>query len=469
MMLRPFFTVFLFLFSSIIGWAQLTITITSVPSNTPTDAELYIAGNFQGWNPEDLDYQFSETSNGNYVLTIDPPAGILEYKITRGAWANVEGTNAGGFLPNRTYTYDGSSSTLDLTIAGWEDLSGSGNAGSTAASNVEILDDAYFLPQLNRTRRVWIYLPPDYTTSSKTYPVLYLHDGQNVFDAATSFAGEWEVDETLNRLFDDGDYGCIVVAIDNGGSTRIDEYCPWVNPNYGGGEGGAYVDFIVETLKPDIDARYRTQTDREHTAIGGSSLGGLISSYALAAHPAVFGKAMCMSPAYWINTDIYQFVAAAGEDGTTKKYLNAGTTEGNGSVVGDVNGMESALLNAGFDPIEINKVFHTDGAHAEWYWAREFGAAYQWLFDESTVSTTMLSPSNPIRIFPNPATGFLFIEPLGQLDAPVFELYSLTGTLLQREQITRPSVRLVDIPAGQYLVRLSANGKVVLTDKVWVE
>ncbi len=86
-----------------------------------------------------------------------------------------------------------------------------------------------------------------------------MHDGQNLFIPETSFAGEWEIDESLNQLFEQGDEGCIVIGIDNGGSTRTDEYSPWVNVNFGGGEGDEYMEFIVNTLKPHIDANYRTQ------------------------------------------------------------------------------------------------------------------------------------------------------------------------------------------------------------------
>src|SRR3712207_4115220 len=132
------------------------------------------------------------------------------------------------------------------------------------------LDTAFAMPQLGRTRRVWIYLPPDYATSSKRYPVLYMHDGQNVFDAATSYAGEWGVDEALDSLHAAGDHGAIVVAVDNGHQQRMNEYSPWKHPQAGGGEGDGYVDFLALTLKPYVDARYRTRPDAASTGIMGS-------------------------------------------------------------------------------------------------------------------------------------------------------------------------------------------------------
>src|SRR5205085_11725242 len=125
---------------------------------------------------------------------------------------------------------------FNLTVLSWEDISGSGPS-STAAANVQVLNTSFFMPQLNRSRKIWLYLPPDYYTTSKTYPVLYMEDGQNLFDNATSFSGEWQIDETLNTLHSQGNYGAIVVGIDNGGGERLNEYSPWVNATYGGGQG----------------------------------------------------------------------------------------------------------------------------------------------------------------------------------------------------------------------------------------
>ncbi|MBK7634993.1 MAG: hypothetical protein IPJ13_12445 [Saprospiraceae bacterium] len=108
-----------------------------------------------------------------------------------------EGNAQGSFIPDRTATYEGSPQTVELTIAGWE---GASTAPSTASAQVRILSDTFLIPQLNRKRRIWMYLPKDYNTSAKTYPVLYMHDGQNLFDKKTSFSGEWGVDESLDSL-----------------------------------------------------------------------------------------------------------------------------------------------------------------------------------------------------------------------------------------------------------------------------
>ena len=124
-----------------------------------------------------------------------------------------------------------------------------------------------------------------------------MHDGQNLFDEATSYNGEWQVDETMEALSQAG-YPAIVVGIPNLGARRIEEYNPFPDPQHGG-QGQAYVAFIVETLKPLIDQQFRTLPDRLHTGIMGSSMGGLISLYAFFQHREVFGFAGVMSPSLW--------------------------------------------------------------------------------------------------------------------------------------------------------------------------
>jgi len=274
------------------------------------------------------------------------------------------------------------------------------------------------------------------------------------------------VDETLNNLFDEGDYGVIVIAIDNGGSHRIDEYCPWENPAYGGGEGAAYLNFIVETLKPQIDADYRTLPGREYTGIAGSSLGALISKYGLIEHSDVFSKAGCFSPAYWINTEVYAFVGSSDKQNPMKVYMNAGTTEGNGSVVGDVNGMEGALENAGFTSDEIVKIFHTDGAHSEWYWAREFEEAYQWLFGDLNLTNNQEELPETINIHPNPVNDYLHIKNFTQLKNPRYEITNLEGKKIKNGDLDSAILNMKSLPNGTYIINIFSGGKLVLVEIV---
>ena len=149
-------------------------------------------------------------------------------------------------------------------------------------------------PQLKSSKKIWLYLPKSYAMSTKRYPVLYMHDAQNLFDAKTSYAGEWNIDETLDSIHAQ----VIIIGIEHGGDKRMEELTPFKHEKYGGGNANNYLDFIVTTLKPYVDKTYRTKTSSKNTAIFGSSLGGLISFYAALQYPEVFGKVGCFSPAF---------------------------------------------------------------------------------------------------------------------------------------------------------------------------
>lgn len=448
--------------------AQLTIKITDVPDNTPAAASIYIAGTINNWDPGNANYILTNNNDGTYQITLNIPAGTIEFKFTRGSWATVEGNANGTFLPNRTLTYNGGQQLAQLTIQSWEDL-GTGGGGTTE-DNVSVLSYDFYMPQLDRYRRVWLYLPPDYDNSGKRYPVLYMHDGQNVFDATTSFAGEWEVDESLNELFGNGDDGVIVVAIDNGGANRINEYSPWVNPQYGGGQGDEYTEFIVETLKPYIDEHYRTLSDRNNTGIMGSSLGALISMYAAIEYQEVFGKAGIFSPAFWFAPQCYTQVTTTGKEQDMKFYLLAGQLEGNGSVVTDLNNMRTTLLNAGFLNNEIYYVTHSDGQHSEWYWAREFPDAYEWLYADA-VAVGTIDPNKPLSITlsPNPADSILQVNSSRPLVSPKVAIYAANGRLvLPPTPFAGTSFGIDFLSPGAYIFEIQEKGKVVATQKVVV-
>ena len=183
----------------VLAYSQVTLKVTSIPANTPVGSTIYLAGSINTWNATDSNYILQSDGLGNLQIVIPEGTGTVEYKFTRGGWPTVEGNATGGYLPNRNFTFTGSPQTINLTIQSWEDLGS--EADSTAAANVQILNPAFYMPQLDRNRRIWLYLPPDYITTTKHYPVLYMQDGQNLFDNVTSFSGEWEVDESLNSLF----------------------------------------------------------------------------------------------------------------------------------------------------------------------------------------------------------------------------------------------------------------------------
>jgi predicted alpha/beta superfamily hydrolase len=447
-------------------FAQLTFKVTSIPSNTPSGDQIFVAGNFQGWNPGSTSHILNKNIDGSWQLTISPSTGPLQFKFSRGSWAKVESNASGGYIPNRTHNYTGGNDTLILTIAGWEDLGSSGSTNSTAAPNVKILSSAFNMPQLNRNRRIWIYLPPDYENSQKRYPVLYMHDGQNVFDASTSFAGEWKVDESLNDLHAKGDFGCIVVAIDNGQVLRTNELSPWFNASYkAGGEGAQYMKFITETLKPHIDSAFRTRPAREYTALMGSSLGGLISHYGLLQHQKTFSKAGILSPAYWFNNEIDSFTNVTALDGKMKFYIIAGQNEGSGSVVRDVDKMTSILTSKGLQSDEVRKLIHQDGQHSEWYWAREFPAAYIWLFKDSNLTSIPATEHKEIKVFPNPADSVLNVHGFDRLEKPNFRILNIEGKLMMKGKLTQEIIDLQKLPAGAYVIQIFEKKQLVLKNQ----
>lgn len=250
---------------------------------------------------------------------------------------------------------------------------------STASAQVSVLTETLAMPGLDRRRQLRLYLPPGYAESDKRYPVLYMHDGQNLFDEATAFAGEWGVDETLNELAATGQLELIVVAIDNGGEKRITELNPVDHPKYGKAEGKAYVEFIAHTVKPYIDQRYRTLPDVQHTGIMGSSLGGLISHYAIVQFPDVFGVAGIFSPSYWITAEQVSWFEQQAASPQARLYFYMGGSEGD-SMVPDVQRVYQAVLAKGH-PKQLTQYRLVEQAgHNEAAWRAEFKNAVSWLF-----------------------------------------------------------------------------------------
>jgi len=243
---------------------------------------------------------------------------------------------------------------------------------SSRSNNVQILKKEFIIKNLNTvSHKVWVYLPPNYQNSTKKYPVIYMHDAQNLFDAKTSYAGEWNVDETLNNYYKTSKKGFIVVGVENGGEKRIEEYTPWPNKKYGGGKEAIYIDFLVNELKPYIDENYRTKTKARHTAIIGSSLGGLISFYGGLKYPDVFGKIGALSTSFWFSNNSYAFVSRNNNTKNTKLYLLIGSKEG-GSMVSDTEKMKQLLLDNGFPKESLKKKIVADGKHTESFWKDEF-------------------------------------------------------------------------------------------------
>ncbi|GAB3384034.1 alpha/beta hydrolase [Lysobacter fragariae] len=232
---------------------------------------------------------------------------------------------------------------------------------------------------LGFARQLRVYLPPGYAEGMRRYPVLYMFDGQNLFDDATSYVGEWGVDESMDALARDDGFAAIVVGIDHGGDLRINELIPYWNVRFLPNAGAVFLDDLVQVIKPFVDANYRTLPDRAHTAILGSSLGGLEADYAIHRYPGVFGKAGVFSPSYWVSGESFQRAEKAALPADARVYLYMGGKEGDESVP-DAQRMARILRG---QMSEGNVAFHVvdDAEHNERAWRAEFPTAVRWLFD----------------------------------------------------------------------------------------
>lgn len=248
-------------------------------------------------------------------------------------------------------------------------------SGGTATGDLRVLSLPYFL----NGRRIWVYLPPDYASgSSARYPVLYMHDGQNLFDASTSYSGEWRVDETCEKLIRAKEImPVIVVGVDNGGAARVDEYTPWADKAHGGGKANLYLAALRDVLKPEIDRRYRTLPDSGNTFMAGSSLAGLLSAYAGYAMPEVWGRVIAMSPAYWWSDEKFAAWAAPRAKPPLKLfYQDMGTAEAgaeSGKYLETLRRVEALALAQGFkDAGDLFSVEADGHTHCEGSWAARF-------------------------------------------------------------------------------------------------
>lgn len=345
--------------------------IDEVPALHRNDP-LYLAGNINDWNPALADFQFTKTADGRFVKQIIiPSAGLFEYKITRGQWTKVECAANGAAISNRILNIQ-SDTTIHLTVAAWADDIPQRPPVSTRTKNVFVLDTAFYMPQLKRNRRIWIYLPEGYALSKKKYPVLYMNDGQNLFDVLTSSYGEWGVDELMDSV--PAKKKWIIVGIDHGNTQRLTEYNPF-DSKFGKAEGDAYVDFLAHTLKPYIDQRFRTKKESAHTAVAGSSMGGLISFYAAFKYPAIFSKAGVFSPSFWLAPQLFTKVEL--QPGITNAFFFTGGKLEGKEMEKDLLRMHDLLLQKGIG--KSKAILVEDGQHNERFWQTQMPVFLAWL------------------------------------------------------------------------------------------
>jgi predicted alpha/beta superfamily hydrolase len=365
---------FLFIHTVLFGQIKVTFITGKIAPLKTANQGIFLAGDFNNWNPAKNIWQLKPVSPGVYHLSMGMLPGNYSFKVTKGSWETVECSAKGLDVDNRNLSivHD---TTIIIDIAGWKDDFKPELKKHTASANVHIISENFAIPQLGRQRRVWIYLPAGYATSHKKYPVIYMHDGQNLFDEFTSGYGEWGVDEILDKL--PASQESIVVGIDHGGEYRITEYDPY-DSKYGKGRGDDYVDFLAKTLKPYIDENYRTKKDALHTTVAGSSMGGIISMYAVLKYPDIFGNGGIFSPAFWISPAMYGFAQQQKLPAKTRFYFVCGDSESD-SMVSDMRKMEDIIRAKGFDENDIPEMIMKGERHSEKQWNKDFPAFYSWL------------------------------------------------------------------------------------------
>jgi predicted alpha/beta superfamily hydrolase len=344
------------------------------------DRSVFIAGNFNNWRVEDAHYQLEQTSEGRYQITLTDLGNLpdpLEYKYHLGGWEYVELDHRGDYVKNRVVSHH--EAHINDYVPQW--MNAHLRFDDRLLPDIRIISESFEIPQLIRTRRIAALLPHDYESSDKRYPVLYLQDGQNLFDDYAPF-GSWGVDKKLAVLAKEGFGDVIIIAIDHAEKERIAEFTPSYRTHLGRGQGKKYVRFLADTLKPYIDRHFRTLPDREHTGIGGSSMGGLISIYAGLMYPEVFSRLMIFSPSLWVAPNIHFNTIKLDEMPKTKIYLYGGRAESE-TMEPNIRKFRRAMESQGIDSsLEFNVVIDPDGTHNEARWGEEFPAAIKWLFFE---------------------------------------------------------------------------------------
>lgn len=362
----------------------------SVPAGTPTDATLYIAGNLDAvgqWRAKGA--PLARRDDGRYYAKLTLPRGaLMEYKITRGAWETVEKTAQGAEIANRQLLVKGDTK-VDIKVEAWASGEGGGKGGSVIGDIR--YHHAFESKHLGNKRTLIVYLPPDYKKDAeRRYPVLYMHDGQNIFDAKTSFLGiEWQADDHAERLIKAGRIEPIIIVGMYNNADRTIEYTPQRDESRRtGGKGDLYARFVVEEVKPFIDKTYRTRPDRANTGVAGSSLGGLISLHICRKYPDVFSRCGAISPALmWADHEI---IKSAKKDASWMKglkiWLDMGTNEGKqidsfNRAIEDTRAFVDVMDAAGMIPgrdYYYAEVYN--GEHNEAFWAQRFDKILLYLY-----------------------------------------------------------------------------------------
>jgi predicted alpha/beta superfamily hydrolase len=348
----------------------------TAPADSGTN--VYIAGNFNDWKAGQKAYRLEQTGPGQYRFEFLDRRHLpsrLEYKYHRGDWDQVELDQYGNMRPNRVADIAHLKHIEDQVPCWMQD----GRAYNPAfLPIIQLISEQFEIPQLIKTRRIAALLPHDYHRTDKRYPVLYLQDGQNLFDDYAPF-GNWAVDKKLALMAERGYGDVIIVSIDHAEAERIAEFTPAQQTKLGTGDGKKYASFLAETLKPYVDQHFRTLPDRAHTGIGGSSMGGLISIYAGLLYPHAYSKLLIFSPALWVMPHIHSHFLPFDAPQDVDIYLYGGGEEGS-NMIPNLQQFKQAFEEHGRAAVQFKLSIDPHGKHNEARWGEEFPKAIEWLF-----------------------------------------------------------------------------------------
>ena len=372
--MKKFLQIFILTIFNQLLFSQVKLDITVIAPGLTDMEKVFITGNqtmLGDWNPGliSLDKVNDSTWNKAFIFPIN---STLEFKFTKGSWGK-EALNREGKIPGNTNLHIVKDTTFYCRVTNWSDtlLTVSG----MITGNVKYHPS--FKGKNILPRDIIVWLPPGYDSlPDKKYPVLYMQDGQNIFDPSTSSFGiDWQIDETADSLIKENSIGeIIIVGIYNTYKRRI-EYSR-------SDTGYFYMKFIVDELKPFIDSNYRTFRDRKNTAVCGSSLGGLISFMLLWEYSDIFSKAACFSPAFKIdstyNLDFVTPVESySGPKKAIKIYIYNGGVDLEAELQPGVDEMIAALKDKGYElDKDILWIKDNSAGHNEAAWAKK---VYQFL------------------------------------------------------------------------------------------
>ena len=389
-------------FTASVRAAAFTVLVTwtiEIPEAIPNAVVITTGSSANGWNPADISYGVAtkiDDTTYQFQKEFSSPNGTniaLQYKWTLqvpgagfAAWSGEELTLDGAPINNRTLTITRDTTAVENTVVRWRIPVG-GTAQSTVVGDLDIVqltDNRLLEAYKNRNIRIWTPTGYDPENTSVTYPVIYMHDGQNVFDSVTSFAGEWGVDEAIASLMEVGGFsGAIVVAIDNS-ADRMAEYTynyPYLS---GTKRGDVFMDFITEIVKPYVDANYNTKPEREHTAMAGSSMGGLITFFGGLANLETFGTLIPFSTSTQqvsdgaTNIPVLLGTLNSSLLQNTKFFLYVGTSsDGSASWPEAYKGY---LTAAGVPELNVKTFSGIGFTHNEYAWRTHFPMAIEWAY-----------------------------------------------------------------------------------------